>query len=59
MEALTSMVAAGDVSATAGAVLGALLGARDGVERWPEAWRDGAGDEVVLREALAARLGAA
>jgi ADP-ribosylglycohydrolase len=59
VEALTAMVAAGDVNPTAGAVLGALLGARDGVERWPETWHHGAGDEVVLREALAARLGVA
>lgn len=58
VEALTAMVAAGDVNVTAGAVLGALLGARDGIDNWPIAWRDGAGEDVALRLALADRLGA-
>ncbi len=57
-EALTAMVASGDVNATAGALAGALFGARDGLDGWPATWRDGAGADVILREALAERLGA-
>jgi ADP-ribosylglycohydrolase len=58
IEALEAMVNAGGVSPAAGAVLGALLGARDGIEQWPAVWRDGAGEDVVLRTALAATLAA-
>jgi hypothetical protein len=56
-EALVSMVAHGNIDVAAGATLGALLGARDGLASWPAAWLDGAGEEVVLRRAVAARLG--
>lgn len=56
VQALEAMVAAGGVSATSGSVLGALLGARDGIEGWPAAWCDGAGEDVLLRTALAATL---
>lgn len=47
----------GGLTPTVGAVLGALLGARDGLDSWPVAWIDGAGEEVILRRALARRLG--
>lgn len=49
----------GGLAPTLGAVLGALLGARDGIDDWPVAWIDGAGEDVVLRRAIARRLGAA
>ncbi len=55
-EALTLMVLAGGVSPTVGAALGALLGARDGIADWPAEWLTGAGEEVVLRSALARQL---
>lgn len=50
------MVALGGVASSVGAVLGALVGARDGVDHWPGPWRDGAGEDVALRLALAERL---
>lgn len=56
VEALSAMVTTGGVCPAAGALLGALLGARDGIERWPDSWRDGAGEDVILRTALAATL---
>src|SRR5690606_8537713 len=56
VEALSAMVTNGGVSPAAGALLGALLGARDGIEHWPDSWRDGAGEDVILRTALAATL---
>jgi hypothetical protein len=56
-EVLRSAVLAGDVSPHVGALLGALLGARDGLAPWPPAWREGGGDDVPLRLALAGRLG--
>lgn len=56
VEALSAMVTTGGVSPAAGALLGALLGARDGIEHWPDSWRDGAGEDVILRTALAATL---
>lgn len=56
VEALSAMATTGGVSPAAGALLGALLGARDGIERWPDSWRDGAGEDVILRTALAATL---
>jgi hypothetical protein len=55
-EALTMMVLAGGVEPAVGAVLGALLGARDGIASWPAEWLAGAGEEVVLRSALAKQL---
>ncbi|MGH7592354.1 MAG: ADP-ribosylglycohydrolase family protein, partial [Gemmatimonadales bacterium] len=57
-DALREMALSGGIAPTVGAVAGALFGARDGVGSWPVAWMDGAGDEVVLRRALAKRLGA-
>lgn len=57
-EALHAMVQAGDVSPHVGALLGALFGARDGLAAWPADWPGAAGEEVALRAALAARLGA-
>jgi hypothetical protein len=56
-EVLRSTVLAGDVSPHLGALLGALLGARDGLASWPPQWREGAGEDVALRLALAGRLG--
>jgi hypothetical protein len=56
-EVLRTTALAGDVSPHVGALLGALLGARDGMVSWPPQWREGAGEEVTLRLALAGRLG--
>lgn len=56
-EVLRRAVLAGDVSPHVGALLGALLGARDGLASWPPHWREGAGEDVPLRLALAGRLG--
>lgn len=55
-DVLRTMVLGGDRSPHVGALLGALLGARDGLASWPPQWREGAGEEVTLRLALAARL---
>ncbi len=55
-EILRDMVALGGVASPVGAVLGALVGARDGLDRLPGVWRDGAGEDVALRLALAERL---
>jgi len=55
-EILRDMVALGGVASSVGAVLGALVGARDGLDHWPGTWRDGAGEDVALRFALAERL---
>jgi hypothetical protein len=56
-EQLRAMALAGDVSPHLGALLGALFGARDGLASWPPQWREEAGEEVVIRLALARRLG--
>lgn len=57
-EVLEALVLGGGISPVVGAVVGSLLGARDGLERWPDGWRSGAGEAVLLRTALATRLGA-
>ena len=44
------------ISPAIGAIVGALFGARDGMASWPEAWFDAAGEDVVLRRALARRM---
>lgn len=56
-EVLEAMVLGGGISPTVGAVVGSLLGARDGLGSWPAGWRTGAGEAVLLRTALATRLG--
>ena len=46
----------GAIAPAIGAIAGALFGARDGLASWPEAWFNAAGEDVVLRRALAKRL---
>jgi len=56
-DALREMALAGGLRPCVGAILGALLGARDGTATWPESWLLETGEEVVLRKAVAARIG--
>lgn len=56
-EALGQMMALGGISPVVGALLGGLLGARDGVDAWPAEWAAASGEDVVLRRAVASRLG--
>ncbi len=46
----------GAISPAIGAIAGALFGARDGMASWPEAWFTAAGEDLVLRRALARRM---
>jgi hypothetical protein len=57
LELLHEIAFATDISPTVGALAGALFGAREGIGSWPDEWISGAGEAVVLRQALAARLG--
>jgi ADP-ribosylglycohydrolase len=56
VDLLHELAYAEDISPTIGALAGALFGAREGIESWPDAWIARAGEEVLLRQALAARL---
>jgi hypothetical protein len=58
VEPLTAMVQGGGGSPILGALLGALVGARDGIAGWPSDWLEAAGEDALLRRALAHRLGA-
>lgn len=56
VEVLEGLADRTDLNPTAAAVLGALLGARDGLAAWPAPWLDRAGEDGLLRRAVAARL---